>query len=238
MLLEVRDLKVNYGVIEAVKGVSFSVGEGEIVTLVGANGAGKTSILRAISGLADVRRGQVLYGAADEVNLVGMPPHDIVKQGISHVPEGRLIFAPLTVRENLLLGAYTRNDKENFEADLDGVFSVFPRLKERVNQVGGTLSGGEQQMLAVGRAMMSRCHLLLLDEPSMGLAPIIVEEVFSTIVKLKEMGTPILLVEQNANMALSVADRGYVLETGNIVLSGNASDLAQMDEVRASYLGK
>jgi branched-chain amino acid transport system ATP-binding protein len=235
MLLDVTDLKVNYDVIEAVKGVSFSVGEGEIVALIGANGAGKTSILRAISGLADIRNGQILY---DSTDLVGKPPHDIVELGISHVPEGRLIFANLSVKENLLLGAYVRNDKENFASDLENVFAVFPRLKERLNQIGGTLSGGEQQMLAVGRAMMSRCRLLLLDEPSMGLAPIIVEEVFSTILKLKEMKTPILLVEQNANMALSVADRGYVLETGRVVLSGKASNIAAMDEIRASYLGK
>ncbi|MDR1376993.1 MAG: ABC transporter ATP-binding protein [Synergistaceae bacterium] len=235
MLLDVKDLTVNYGVIEAVKGVSFSVGEREIVALIGANGAGKTSILRAISGLADVRQGQILYGSDD---LVGKPPHHIVKLGISHVPEGRLIFAPLTVKENLLLGAYARNDKENFDKDLENVFAVFPRLKERLSQIGGTLSGGEQQMLAIGRAMMSRCRLLLLDEPSMGLAPILVEEVFSTILKLKEMETPILLVEQNANMALALADRVYVLETGRVVLSGKASDIGEMDEVRASYLGK
>ena len=235
MLLEVRDLKVSYGVIEAVKGVSFHIDEGEIVTLVGANGAGKTSILRAISGLANIPQGQILYNSTE---LVGRTPHDIVKMGISHVPEGRLIFANLSVRENLLLGAYVRNDTDNFESDIEKVFEVFPHLKGRVAQIAGTLSGGEQQMLAVGRAMMSKCKLLLLDEPSMGLAPIIVEEVFSTIVKLKEMGTPILLVEQNANMALSIADRGYVLETGRIALKGKASDLAQMDEVRASYLGK
>jgi branched-chain amino acid transport system ATP-binding protein len=235
MLLDVKDLTVNYDVIEAVKGVSFSVGEKEIVALIGANGAGKTSILRAISGLADVRQGQILYDATD---LVGKPPHDIVKLGISHVPEGRLIFANLSVKENLLLGAYTRNDENNFAADLENIFAVFPRLKERLSQIGGTLSGGEQQMLAIGRAMMSRCRLLLLDEPSMGLAPILVEEVFSTLLKLKEMETPILLVEQNANMALSLADRAYVLETGRVALSGKASDIAEMDEVRASYLGK
>jgi branched-chain amino acid transport system ATP-binding protein len=235
MLLDVKDLTVNYDVIEAVKGVSFSVGEKEIVALIGANGAGKTSILRAISGLADVRQGQILYDATD---LVGKPPHDIVKLGISHVPEGRLIFANLSVKENLLLGAYTRNDENNFDADLENIFAVFPRLKERLSQIGGTLSGGEQQMLAIGRAMMSRCRLLLLDEPSMGLAPILVEEVFSTLLKLKEMETPILLVEQNANMALSLADRAYVLETGRVALSGKASDIAEMDEVRASYLGK
>ncbi|MDR1379714.1 MAG: ABC transporter ATP-binding protein [Synergistaceae bacterium] len=235
MLLDVKNLTVNYDVIEAVKGVSFFVGEKEIVALIGANGAGKTSILRAISGLADIRQGQILYGSTD---LVGKPPHDIVKLGISHVPEGRLIFAPLSVKENLLLGAYTRNDKQNFKADLENIFTIFPRLKERLSQVGGTLSGGEQQMLAIGRAMMSHCRLLLLDEPSMGLAPILVEEVFSTILKLKEMETPVLLVEQNANMALSLADRVYVLETGRVTLSGKASDIAEMDEVRASYLGK
>jgi branched-chain amino acid transport system ATP-binding protein len=235
MLLEVHDLKVNYGVIEAVKGVSFNVDEGEIVTLVGANGAGKTSILRAISGLANISQGRILYQSAD---MAGRTPYGIVRSGISHVPEGRLIFANLTVKENLLLGAYIRSDKENFEPDIEGVFAVFPHLKNRLNQVAGTLSGGEQQMLAVGRAMMSKCRMLLLDEPSMGLAPIIVEEVFSTIVKLKAMGVPVLLVEQNANMALSIADRGYVLETGRIVLGGKASDLAKMDEVRASYLGK
>ncbi|MDR1732003.1 MAG: ABC transporter ATP-binding protein [Synergistaceae bacterium] len=234
MLLDVRDLKVSYGVIEAVKGVSFTVDQGEIVTLVGANGAGKTSILRAVSGLADVRGGSVAYDGRD---ITKVPPHDIVAMGISHVPEGRMAFLNLTVKENLLLGAYTRNDKKGIHSDLERVYSLFPRLRERSGQVTGTLSGGEQQMLVVGRALMSRCRLLLLDEPSMGLAPILVEEVFNTILEVRKQGTPILLVEQNANMALSIADRGYVLETGKIVLEGRASDLAKMDEVRSAYLG-
>ena len=234
MLLDVKDLKVSYGVIEAVKGVSFHVNHGEIVTLVGANGAGKTSILRAVSGLADIRGGSIFYNERD---IVKTSPHDIVTLGISHVPEGRMIFLNLTVKDNLLLGAYIRTDKKEIALDLEMVYGLFPRLKERSAQVSGTLSGGEQQMLAVGRALMSRCKLLLLDEPSMGLAPILVEEVFATIVKVREQGTPILLVEQNANMALSIADRGYVLETGRIVLEGKASALAEMDEVRSAYLG-
>ena len=235
MLLDVRDLKVSYGAIEAVKGVSFSIDHKEIVTLVGANGAGKTSILRAISGLADIRGGSIVY--ADE-ELRGVKPHVIVRKGISHVPEGRLAFLNLSVHENLLLGAYTRDDAKGIEEDLVKVYDLFPRLKERTGQIAGTLSGGEQQMLVLGRALMSACRLLLLDEPSMGLAPILVQEVFATIERVREMGTPVLLVEQNANMALSIADRGYVLETGNITLSGKASELAGMDEVRAAYLGK
>jgi branched-chain amino acid transport system ATP-binding protein len=234
MLLDVKDLRVVYGVIEAVKGVSFCVDRGEIVTLVGANGAGKTSILRAVSGLVAAKGATIEY---EGKNLVGVPPHKIVGRGISHVPEGRLIFPNLTVRDNLLLGAYTRRDKASVENDMERVHGLFPRLKERIAQVAGTLSGGEQQMLAVGRALMSECRLLLLDEPSMGLAPILVEEVFRTIVEVRRQGMTVLLVEQNANMALSIADRGYVLETGRIVLSGKASDLAAMDEVRAAYLG-
>jgi branched-chain amino acid transport system ATP-binding protein len=231
----VKDLRVSYGAIEAVKGVSFSVARDEIVTLVGANGAGKTSILRALSGLADVRSGSVLYADRE---LRGVKPHEIVKRGISHVPEGRLAFLNLSVRENLLLGAYIRDDTKGVEDDLAKVYELFPRLKERARQIAGTLSGGEQQMLVVGRALMSECKLLLLDEPSMGLAPILVAEVFATIERVRKMGTPVLLVEQNANMALSIADRGYVLETGRVTLSGKASDLAQMDEVRAAYLGE
>ncbi|MDR2528428.1 MAG: ABC transporter ATP-binding protein [Synergistaceae bacterium] len=234
-MLEVKDLRVSYGAIEAVKGVSFSVARDEIVTLVGANGAGKTSILRALSGLADVRSGSVLYADRE---LRGVKPHEIVKRGISHVPEGRLAFLNLSVRENLLLGAYIRDDTKGVEDDLAKVYELFPRLKERARQIAGTLSGGEQQMLVVGRALMSECKLLLLDEPSMGLAPILVAEVFATIERVRKMGTPVLLVEQNANMALSIADRGYVLETGRVTLSGKASDLAQMDEVRAAYLGE
>lgn len=235
MILNVTDLKVSYGAINAVKGVSFFVGKNEIVTLVGANGAGKTSILRAISGLVEAKAGSILYNGRE---IRGVPPHDIVKLGISHVPEGRLAFLNLSVRENLLLGAYLRKDQVGIHEDMEKVHTLFPRLKERMNQISGTLSGGEQQMLVVGRALMSRCKLLLLDEPSMGLAPILVEEVFATIVEVRRMGTPILLVEQNANMALAVADRGYVLETGKIVLEGIAGELAEKDEVRAAYLGK
>jgi len=235
MILEVNDLKVSYGAINAVKGVSFSVGKSEIVTLVGANGAGKTSILRAISGLVELQDGSVRYNGEE---LRKVPPHEIVRRGISHVPEGRLAFLNLSVRENLLLGAFTRKDKAGILEDMEKVYTLFPRLKERMNQISGTLSGGEQQMLVVGRALMSRCKLLLLDEPSMGLAPILVQEVFATIVEVRKMGTPILLVEQNANMALAIADRGYVLETGHIVLEGVASELATKDEVRAAYLGK
>lgn len=234
-MLDVKDLRVAYGAIEAVKGVSFSVEKGEIVTLVGANGAGKTSILRAISGLVPAKTGEILYQGR---NLVGIPPHDIVSAGITHVPEGRLVFPNLTVEDNLLLGSYIRKDTAAIAEDLERVFSLFSRLKERRNQEAGTLSGGEQQMLAVGRALMGRGTIMILDEPSMGLAPILVEEVFRTIVEVRKSGMTILLVEQNANMALAIADRGYVLETGCIVLSGKASDLAAMDEVRAAYLGR
>jgi branched-chain amino acid transport system ATP-binding protein len=235
MMLDVKDLRVAYGAIEAVKGVSFSVDKGEIVTLVGANGAGKTSILRAISGLVPAKTGEILYQGR---NLVGVPPHDIVGAGITHVPEGRLVFPNLTVEDNLLLGSYIRRDTAAIAEDMERVFSLFPRLRERRHQEAGTLSGGEQQMLAVGRALMGRGTLMILDEPSMGLAPILVEEVFRTIVEVRKSGMTILLVEQNANMALAIADRGYVLETGRIVLSGKASDLAAMDEVRAAYLGR
>jgi branched-chain amino acid transport system ATP-binding protein len=235
MMLDVKDLRVAYGAIEAVKGVSFSVEKGEIVTLVGANGAGKTSILRAISGLVPAKTGEILYKGR---NLVGIPPHDIVSAGITHVPEGRLVFPNLTVEDNLLLGSYIREDTAAIAEDMERVFSLFSRLKERRHQEAGTLSGGEQQMLAVGRALMGRGTLMILDEPSMGLAPILVEEVFRTIVEVRKSGMTILLVEQNANMALAIADRGYVLETGRIVLSGKASDLAAMDEVRAAYLGR
>lgn len=234
-MLDVKDLRVVYGAIEAVKGVSFSVEKGEIVTLVGANGAGKTSILRAISGLVPAKTGEILYQGR---NLVGVPPHDIVSAGITHVPEGRLVFPNLTVEDNLLLGSYIRKDTAAIAEDMERVFSLFSRLKERRHQEAGTLSGGEQQMLAVGRALMGRGTLMILDEPSMGLAPILVEEVFRTIVEVRKSGMTILLVEQNANMALAIADRGYVLETGRIVLSGKASDLAAMDEVRAAYLGR
>lgn len=234
MMLEVKDLRVSYGAIEAVKGVSFSVAQGEIVTLVGANGAGKTSILRAISGLVPAKTGEILYQGR---NLVGVPPHSIVSAGITHVPEGRLVFPNLTVEDNLILGSYVRKDGSAVPDDMERVYSLFPRLKERRRQEAGTLSGGEQQMLAVGRALMGRGTLMILDEPSMGLAPILVEEVFRTIVTVRKEGMTVLLVEQNANMALGISDRGYVLETGRIVLSGKAADLAAMDEVRAAYLG-
>ena len=233
-LLEVKDLSVSYGAIRALHGVSFHVDEGEVVTLIGANGAGKSTTLRTISGLLPVAGGQVIY---DGENITGGQANRIVQKGIIHVPEGRRIFAPLTVRENLEMGAFTRSDKDEVETTMEYVFQLFPRLKERLEQAGGTLSGGEQQMLAVGRALMSKPRLLLMDEPSMGLAPILVEEIFEIIGEISQEGVTILLVEQNAHMALSVADRGYVLETGTINLSGAAEDLANNSQVRAAYLG-
>jgi branched-chain amino acid transport system ATP-binding protein len=233
-MLEVRDLHVYYGEIHALKGVSFSVAKGEIVTLLGNNGAGKTTTLRALSGLLAPRTGDVRL---DEASLLSIPPHDIVQKGITHVPEGRRIFNRLSVTENLEMGAYTRSDRAIGE-DLEQVFAVFPRLKERRVQVAGTLSGGEQQMLAIGRALMARPRLLLLDEPSMGLAPVLVEQIFETVLTINKQGVTILLVEQNAAMALSIAGRGYVLETGRIALEGRAADLADNPEVRRAYLGE
>jgi branched-chain amino acid transport system ATP-binding protein len=233
-MLEVRDLHVYYGEIHALKGVSFSVGEGEIVTLLGNNGAGKTTTLRALSGLLAPRTGEVRL---DQTSLLAVAPHDIVQKGITHVPEGRRIFNRLTVTENLEMGAYTRSDRE-VGRDLEEVFTVFPRLKERRVQVAGTLSGGEQQMLAIGRALMARPRLLLLDEPSMGLAPLLVEQIFETVLTINRRGVTILLVEQNAAMALSIAGRGYVLETGRIALEGGAAELADNPEVRRAYLGE
>ncbi|HET8578502.1 MAG TPA: ABC transporter ATP-binding protein [Methylomirabilota bacterium] len=233
-MLEVRDLHVYYGEIQALKGVSFSVAPGEIVTLLGNNGAGKTTTLRTVSGLLAPRAGEVLFG---DRSLIGIPPHDIVSGGITHVPEGRRIFNRLTVVENLVMGAYTRSDKGVGE-DMDRVFTVFPRLKERRTQVAGTLSGGEQQMLAIGRALMAKPRLLLLDEPSMGLAPVLVEQIFDTVQTINKQGVTILLVEQNAAMALSIAQRGYVLETGRIALEGSATELAGNPEVRRAYLGE
>ncbi len=233
-LLEVKDLNVSYGAIRALHGVSFHVNEGEVVTLIGANGAGKSTTLRTISGLLPVTSGQVIYDGDD---ITGFEASRIVRQGVIHVPEGRRIFAPLTVRENLEMGAFTRTDKDEIEETMEHVFSFFPRLKERLEQAGGTLSGGEQQMLAVGRALMSKPRLLLMDEPSMGLAPILVEEIFNIISEISQEGVTILLVEQNASMALSVADRGYVLETGAIHLEGAADVLAKDPDVRAAYLG-
>jgi branched-chain amino acid transport system ATP-binding protein len=234
MLLEAKDLNVYYGAIHALQGVSFSVDEGEIVSLIGANGAGKSTTLKTISGLLRPRVGDVLLRGE---SLKTMPAQDIVRRGVIHVPEGRKIFAPLTVQENLEMGAFTRKDANEIRTNLERVFKSFPRLKERLNQLGGTLSGGEQQMLAIGRGLMAQPKVLLLDEPSMGLAPILVEEIFSIIKEINAQGVAILLVEQNALMALSVANRGYVLETGRIVLEGTGQDLLQNPEVMKAYLG-
>ncbi|HYL80479.1 MAG TPA: ABC transporter ATP-binding protein [Candidatus Acidoferrum sp.] len=233
-MLEVHDLNVYYGAIHALQGISFTLNEGEIVTLIGANGAGKTTTLSTISGLLRPRRGSVRFKDQD---ITMMPAEQIVRQGISQVPEGRKIFAPLTVLENLEMGAFTRSDKAEIDRSLQRVFASFPRLKERLHQLGGTLSGGEQQMLATGRGLMSRPTLLLLDEPSMGLSPIMVEEIFKIIQEINSQGTSILLVEQNALMALSVAHRAYVLETGRITLEGTAKELRENPQVKAAYLG-
>ena len=232
-ILAVEDLWVSYDRINAVRGVSFSVGAGEIVTLIGANGAGKSTILQAISGLLTVARGRVSFLEED---LLRLPAHLRVKQGVAHVPEGRGIFGNLTVLENLRLAAYLRRDGQ-IQGDLEEVFRLFPRLGERRHQWGNTLSGGEQQMLAVGRALMSRARLLLLDEPSMGLAPMLVREIFRVILRINRQGTAILLVEQNANLALEVAHRAYILETGEIILSGPASELRHHPQVMEAYLG-
>ena len=233
-MLEVRDLHVFYGEIHALKGISFTVRQGEIVALLGNNGAGKTTTLRTLSGLLPARSGEVQLEGAP---LLGTPPHDVVLKGITHVPEGRRIFNRLTVVENLEMGAYTRGDAA-IGQDMDHVFTVFPRLKERRSQVAGTLSGGEQQMLAIGRALMAKPRLLLLDEPSMGLAPVLVEQIFETVLTINRQGVTILLVEQNAAMALSIAERGYVLETGRLALEGRAQELADNAEVRRAYLGE
>jgi branched-chain amino acid transport system ATP-binding protein len=233
-MLEVTDLHVYYGEIHALKGISFQVGQGEIVTLLGNNGAGKTTTLRTLSGLLSPRQGNVRF---EGNSLAGVAAHDIVLKGITHVPEGRRIFNRLSVVENLEMGAYTRSDPE-VARDMDHVFTIFPRLKERRAQVAGTLSGGEQQMLAIGRALMARPRLLLLDEPSMGLAPVLVEQIFETVLAINREGVTILLVEQNAAMALSIAERGYVLETGRLPLQGAARELADNPEVRRAYLGE
>ena len=233
-MLTINDINVFYGAIHAIKGVSLEVNEGEIVTLIGANGAGKSTILRTISGLLKPKTGSIQFEGQE---IAGMPAHEIVKTGISQVPEGRRIFAEMSVLENLELGAFTRRDKDGIKADMELVFERFPRLKERIGQLAGTLSGGEQQMLAMGRALMSRPRLLLLDEPSMGLAPLLIKEIFAIIQDINKTGTTVLLVEQNANMALSIAHRAYVLETGRITLSGDAKELAASDEVRKAYLG-
>jgi len=233
MLLEVKDLNVYYGAIHALHGISFHVDEGEIVTLIGANGAGKSTTLRTISGLLRPRPGSIIYESKD---ITKVPAHKIVAMGISHVPEGRQIFAPLTVKENLEMGAYTRKGEEVQEA-IELVFEHFPRLKERSGQLGGTLSGGEQQMLTMGRGLMANPKLLLLDEPSLGLAPFLVDEIFEIIQEINKEGVSILLVEQNAAMALDVADRGYVLETGTIALAGTAEEVRRNSDVKAAYLG-
>ncbi len=233
-LLEINNLHVYYGAIHALKGISLKVEEGQIVALIGANGAGKTTTLRTISGLLHPKEGSILYHGEP---LHEMKAQSIVKAGISHVPEGRRIFAPLTVMENLELGAFLRNDKDGIQKDLEAIFQSFPRLKERTFQQAGTLSGGEQQMLAMGRALMSRPKVLLLDEPSMGLSPIFVQEIFNIIRRINEQGTTVLLVEQNARMALSIADYAYVLETGTISLEGTGAELASSEEVQKAYLG-
>jgi branched-chain amino acid transport system ATP-binding protein len=232
--LEVDNVHTFYGKIEALKGVSLTVDEGEIVTLIGANGAGKSTTLKTISGLLRPREGAVRFNGQD---LRAVPAHKIVDQGIVQVPEGRRVFGRLSVEENLEMGAFSRTDKGEIEAVFDRVFTLFPRLKERRHQVAGTLSGGEQQMLATGRALMANPKVLLMDEPSMGLAPVLVDSIFSTIEELHASGTTILLVEQNARMALQVADRGYVLQSGEIVLSGSAADLRAAEMVRKAYLG-
>ncbi len=234
MLLEVNDLNVYYGAIHALQGVSFHVNEGEIVTLIGANGAGKSTTLLTVSGLLRARSGNMRFRDHD---LTLAQAQDIVRLGIVQVPEGRKIFAPLTVMENLEMGAYTRSDKAEIQASFDRVFRSLPRLKERLKQLGGTLSGGEQQMLAIGRALMSKPTLLLMDEPSMGLSPVLVEEVFNIIQDINSQGTSILLVEQNAQMALSVANRAYVLETGRVTLEGDSHEVLENPQVIAAYLG-
>jgi branched-chain amino acid transport system ATP-binding protein len=233
-VLKVENLHVYYGAIHALHGVSFGVEKGEIVSLIGANGAGKSTILRTLSGILRPREGSVALNGQE---ITTVPAEQIVKMGMSHVPEGRRIFAPLTVKENIMMGAYTRSDPSEIQASMERGYKSFPRLKERESQYGGTLSGGEQQMLAMARALMSKPSLLLLDEPSMGLSPILVEEIFKIIVEINKQGTSILLVEQNAQMALSIANRAYVLETGRIVLSGDAKDIASNPEVKKAYLG-
>lgn len=233
-MLVVKDLSVNYGMINAVRNVSFEVNQGEIVTLIGANGAGKSTILRALSGLIKPAAGSIMYQGTD---ILRMNPQEIVKQGLVQVPEGRRVFKGLSVKENLELGAFIRQDKENFEQDLAMIYEKFPVLNERKNQDAATLSGGEQQMLAMGRALMSKPKLLLLDEPSMGLAPIFIREIFKIITEINELGTTVLLIEQNAKMALSIASRGYVLETGQMVLSGTGQSLLASQEVQKAYLG-
>ncbi|AQR98172.1 ABC transporter ATP-binding protein [Clostridium saccharoperbutylacetonicum] len=234
-MLKLENINLYYGVIHALRDISLEVKQGEIVTLIGANGAGKTSTLRAISGLQPIKSGKVTFKNSE---LSRTPANKIVSLGLSHVPEGRRVFPQLTVLENLELGAYLRKDKAGIKQDLEMVFAKFPRLKERIKQQAGTLSGGEQQMLAIGRALMNRPEMLILDEPSMGLAPLVVKDIFDTIVEINKSGTTILLVEQNANMALAIADRAYVLETGRIVKSGDAQVLLNDESIKSAYLGE
>ncbi|MFD0047910.1 ABC transporter ATP-binding protein [Actinomycetes bacterium NPDC127524] len=233
-MLKAENINVYYGNIQAIKGVSLEIHEGEIVTLIGANGAGKSTLLKTISGLLKPKQGKIVY---EGNSIGGKAAQTIVKQGISHVPEGRRVFANMTVEENLQLGAYLRKDKSGIREDMDKVYELFPRLLERLKQQAGTLSGGEQQMLAMGRALMAKPKLLLLDEPSMGLAPLLVKTIFRIIEEINAAGTTILLVEQNANLALSIADRAYVMETGRIVLSGNAEELTSSEQIKMAYLG-
>ena len=234
-MLKVTDLTINYGMIQAVKGISFEVKEGEIVALIGANGAGKTTTLQTVTGMIPSRTGTIEFAGTD---ITKVPAHRIVSMGLAHVPEGRRVFAQLTVLENLKMGAYTRKDKDGIEETLKEIYKRFPRLEERKSQLAGTLSGGEQQMLAMGRALMSRPKMIVMDEPSMGLSPLYVAEIFKIIQDINASGTTVLLVEQNAKKALSIADQAYVLETGNIVLSGKASDLMNDDSVKKAYLSE
>lgn len=234
-MLSVKDLEVHYGVIKAIKGVSFDVNEGEVIALIGANGAGKTTILHTISGLLKPTAGSVMFEGQD---ITKVPAHKIVSLGMAHVPEGRRVFSQLSVLQNLKMGAYTRNDKAEMEETLQMIYKRFPRLEERKNQTAGTLSGGEQQMLAMGRALMSHPRIILMDEPSMGLSPIFVEEIFNIIRDISAEGTTVLLVEQNAKKALQIANRAYVLETGNIILSGDAKELMSDESVKKAYLGE
>lgn len=234
-MLEVKGLQVYYGVIQALKDVSFEVNQGEVIALIGANGAGKTTTLHTVTGLLPSKAGSIIF---EGVDITKMPAHKIVEMGIAHVPEGRRVFSQLSVYENLIMGAYTRKDKKEIAENLEKVYQRFPRLKERKNQRAGTLSGGEQQMLAMGRALMSNPKMIVMDEPSMGLSPIFVNEIFDIIEKVSASGTTVLLVEQNAKKALSIADRAYVLETGKIVLSGDANELMNDDSIKKAYLGE
>lgn len=234
-MLEIKDLEVYYGMIQAIKGISFEVNEGEVIALIGSNGAGKTTTLQTITGMLPAKKGNIIFQGTD---ITKVPGHKIVSMGMAHVPEGRRVFAQLTVLENLKMGAYTRKDKNEIAETLQTVYKHFPRLEERKNQLAGTLSGGEQQMLAMGRALMSKPKIILMDEPSMGLSPIFVEEIFKIIQEISASGTTVLLVEQNAKKALAIADRAYVLETGHIVLSGDANEMIHDESIKKAYLGE